>query len=230
MDRQITDAREPSPPLKQGGLPSPTEAGGGFAAKLRPPKIIDDGAMAIGLLCDSLTGAAKLGREILQLRKTVFHAQHCLGVVDMNARLEGQRGNCRGKHIDQTEGWMVRQQVAAALLAVLARAERRFLESCDMLGSCRDLHGLRFPETEGIHWSAGPRTARTAVTVTHSFRRTGDFQFNRATKTFSNVRHILFSFLDSFSISNGLIKSIAPITTPLEVATFSAHVGGVSCH
>jgi len=200
-----------------------------FAAKQRPPKIIDDGAMPIGLLCDSFTGAAKLRREILQLGKTVFHGQHRLGVVDVNARLEGQRGNCRGKHIDQTEGRMVRQQVAAAIPAVLARAERRFLESCDMLGSRRDLHGLRLPETEGIHWSAGPRTARTAVTVAHSFRRTGDFQFNRATKTFSNVRHILFSFEFFFKQSAATPGNIPAITKQV-LAPLSAPVGDDTCH
>jgi hypothetical protein len=103
---------------------NPTAAVG----KQSQPTIIDDGVMSIGLLYDSLAGAAKLRRKILQLGKTVFHGQHRLGVVDVNARLEGQRGNCRGKHIDQTEGRMIRQQMAAALVAELARAERSFLE------------------------------------------------------------------------------------------------------
>ena len=78
------------------------------------------------LLRDNLARAAKLCRKILQLGKAVFHRQYRLGIVDVNARLEAQRGNCRSKDVDQTEGRMTSQQVAATLLAVLARAERVF--------------------------------------------------------------------------------------------------------
>src|ERR671919_169791 len=52
------------------------------------------------------------------------------------------------------------------------------------------MHGFRLPQGERIHRPSRPRTARTAMTIAHALRRSGDFQFHSAAKTASEVSHL----------------------------------------
>ena len=80
---------------------------------------------------------------------------------------------------------MICHQVAAALLAILTLADFGFLEHPDMLGPRRNAHGLRLPKTECVHGAAGPLPTRSAMTVAHSFRLTGNLHMNCTAKTFA---------------------------------------------
>src|SRR5262249_5965257 len=115
------------------------------------------------LFSDQLAGPAKLRREILKLREPVAHRQDSLGVVDVHARLEGEARECGGEYVAEPERRVVGHQVPAALLAVLALAQRRFLEGRDMLGPGRDPHGAWLPQAEGVHRPARPRPAGSAM-------------------------------------------------------------------
>src|ERR1700687_2576001 len=84
---------------------------------------------------------------------------------------------------------MIGHEVPAAFLAILPLANVGLLEHRDMLGSRSYPHCLRLPKTKGVHRAAGPRTTRTAMTVAHGFRVTGNFQMNCATKTPAFVCH-----------------------------------------
>jgi len=130
--------------------------------------------MSQPLFRDGLAGAAEFGREVLQLWQAVAHWQHRLGIVDVNAGGEGQRRERGGEYVDQTQRRMIGHQVPAALGAILTLTERGLLERGHMFGSRRDPHSIRFPEAEGVDRPAGPRATRTAVTITHGLRRTGN--------------------------------------------------------
>ena len=80
-------------------------------------------------------------------------------------------------------------QVPATFFAVFSLAERRLLERSNVLSPGFDLYRIRFPQTESIDWTARPGLARTAVTIAHSLRLAGDFDFNSAAKAASNVTH-----------------------------------------
>src|SRR5215213_10333978 len=97
------------------------------------------------LFGDRLARAAELLRKILQLRQPVAHRQHSLGVVDMDAGLEGERRDRRGIDVDKSYGRVPVHQVTAAFRAVLALAERRLAEGRDVLRAARDPHRLRLP-------------------------------------------------------------------------------------
>src|SRR6185312_3470 len=84
-------------------------------------------------------------REILELRKTVFHRQDRLLIVHMNPRLELQVRNRRGKHIDQSQWRMARQQMAAAELTILPVADLGLMVFADMLSAFGDLYRLGLP-------------------------------------------------------------------------------------
>src|SRR5207247_7889366 len=84
---------------------------------------------------------------------------------------------------------MIGHQVTAALRAVLALAHRCLLERCDMLRPGRDPHRFRLPQGERVYRPAGPRTAGTAMAITHSFRRTRDLHFDRTAKAASGMIH-----------------------------------------
>ena len=88
---------------------------------------------------------------------------------------------------------MIGHQVTTALPAVLALAERRLLESRNMLGSRFDLDRLRLPEAEGVDRPARPRATGTAMTITHGLGRTPDHKSDGSAKTASGLIH-LFPF------------------------------------
>ena len=79
--------------------------------------------------------------------------------------------------------------MSAADAAIHPLAEGRLLERRDMFGSRLDLLGLRLPETEGIDRAALPRTAGTAMTITHGFRRTGNLKRDSTAEAASNMAH-----------------------------------------
>jgi hypothetical protein len=83
---------------------------------------------------------------------------------------------------------MIGHQVPAAFGAILPLADLGLLEYGDMLGPGGYPNGLRLPKSEGVHRSAGPRTARTAMTIAHGFRFTGNFDMNCPAKTLPFVR------------------------------------------
>src|SRR5437667_11729902 len=78
----------------------------------------------------------------------------------------------------------------ATFRAILSLTEPRFLEHGQVLGAGRDPHGLGLPKTEGIDGSTGPRAAGAAMTVTHRFRRSGDFDCYSAAKAFTHQTHL----------------------------------------
>src|SRR5262245_14837388 len=84
---------------------------------------------------------------------------------------------------------MIGHQVTAALCAVLALAHRSFLEGRNMLRPRRDQYRFRLPQGERVHRPAGPRTARTAMAITHSFRRARDLDLDRTAKTAPSMFH-----------------------------------------
>src|SRR6185369_2787778 len=84
---------------------------------------------------------------------------------------------------------MIGHQMTAALRAVLALAHRRLLERRNMLRPRRDPYRFRLPQGERVYRPAGPRTAGTAMAITHPFRRTRDLDFDRSAKTASGMFH-----------------------------------------
>jgi hypothetical protein len=84
--------------------------------------------------------------------------------------------------------------MAAAFGAVLPRTELRFLEHREMFSAVFDPHGFGFPQTEGVDGAAGPRAAGSAMAITHRFRRSRNFDFNRAAKAFACQTHNISSF------------------------------------
>src|SRR3569832_1511122 len=80
--------------------------------------------------------------------------------------------------------------MTASRLAIFALAERRLGEGLDVLRALGDAHGLRLPQAEGIHRSARPRAAGTAMTITHRRRFARDLDRDRATEAVSNMFHL----------------------------------------
>ena len=113
----------------------------------------------------------------------------------MDAGLEGERRDGGGEYVHQAEGRMIGYQMAAALRAIFAFAERSLLEGRDVLGARSDLHCLRLPEAEGVHRPARPRPARTAVAIAHAFGFAAHFKFDRAAKAFAFVNHPVLSLV-----------------------------------
>src|SRR5262245_27259799 len=93
-----------------------------------------------------LAAAAELAWKILQLGQAVTHRQHGLGIVDMDRRRESERGDGRRKDVDEPERRVVGHQVATALLAVFAVADRRLGEGRHMLLPPGDAHRFGFPQ------------------------------------------------------------------------------------
>ena len=136
-----------------------------------------------------LARAAELRGEVFQLGQAVLHAQHRLGVVDVDPRRERERRNRRGEHVDELERRVLGHQVAAALLAVLAVAELRLREGRDVLCPLGDLHGFGLPQAEGVHRSARPRATRTAMAVAHRLGISVDLELDRPAEASSGVFH-----------------------------------------
>src|SRR5262249_11263989 len=66
----------------------------------------------------------------------------------------------------------------------------RLLKHADMFRSLRDADGVGFPQRERIYRWAGPRPARSAVTVTHALVLAGYLDMNRTADAFALVsRH-----------------------------------------
>jgi hypothetical protein len=138
-----------------------------------------------GLFGDHFAGTAELGREVLELRQTVLHAQNRFAVIDVHAGRECQAGDRGGKNVHQPQRRMVGHQMAAAFGAISALAERGLGKGRDMLGAFGNFHGFGLPETEGIDRAAGPGPAGPAMAISHGFRIAADFDLNGAAKTCS---------------------------------------------
>src|SRR5689334_8884705 len=106
------------------------------------------------LLRHALAGSTELGGKVLELRETIPHRQHGLGVVDVHTGLERQRRQRGSKHIDQSERRMVGQEMPTALFAVLPLAYRRLLECVNVLGTGRDAERRRLPKRESVDGTA----------------------------------------------------------------------------
>src|SRR5918993_233528 len=117
------------------------------------------------LLRHCLATAPSLAGKVLQLWQPIPHRQNRLGIVEVDTRNEVEAGDRCGKHVHETDGRMIGHQVSAASGAVLPLAERRLLKGGYMLRACGNPHRLGLPETEGVHWSAGPGPAGLAMTV-----------------------------------------------------------------
>ena len=107
----------------------------------------------------------------------------------MHLRLEVERWDRGGIHIDHTERRMVGHNMTAASLAILALAPRALRERCDLIPSLRDLHRVGLSEAERIDWARRPGAAGLAMAIAHRFRRALHFDFDRAAKAFSLVGH-----------------------------------------
>jgi hypothetical protein len=116
-----------------------------------------------------LARSAELSGKIFQFRQSVGHRQNGLSVVDVNTGAKSQRRQRRRIHVDQTQRRMISHQMADAFRAVLPLAHWGFLERPNMLGARRDPHGIRFPKRKSIDGSSGPRTAGSAMTISHDF-------------------------------------------------------------
>ena len=106
------------------------------------------------LLRHLLAGSPKLGREVLQLGKAIPHRQNRLDVVDVHTRLERQRRQRSGEHVDQSERGVVGQEMPTALFTILPLADRCFLERTNVLGTGRDPDPRRLPKREGVDGAA----------------------------------------------------------------------------
>ena len=115
-------------------------------------------------------GAAQFGWKVLQLGESVFHRQHRLSVINVDAGDEVQRRDCRSEDIDEAQRLMTGHQVPATFLAILPLAERRLLERCDMLSPGFHLHSVCFPETESVYRTSRPGAAGTTMTIAHCLR------------------------------------------------------------
>src|SRR5262245_38824208 len=141
------------------------------------------------LLRNHLAAAAELGGKVLQLGQAVAHPQHGLGIVDMNGRLECEFGQGCREHVDHLERRVVGHQMATAFLAVFPLAERRLGEGRDIRLALGDAHRLRLPQAEGVHRSARPGAAGTAMAITHRFRRAADLDLYSATEAATGMIH-----------------------------------------
>jgi hypothetical protein len=82
---------------------------------------------------------------------------------------------------------MLRKDVAAACLAPLAIALRRFAKGPNIFFSPRNSHVFRLPQGEGINGSRRPMAARIAMTIAHADRIPGHGELDRPTETASIV-------------------------------------------
>src|SRR4029077_14004355 len=78
---------------------------------------------------------------------------------------------------------MLCKNVAAACLAPLAIALRRFAEGPNIFFSPGNSHVFRLPQGEGINGSRRPMAAGIAMTMAHADRRTGYGELDRPTET-----------------------------------------------
>src|SRR4029077_17237826 len=82
---------------------------------------------------------------------------------------------------------MLCKNVAAACLAPLAIALRRFAEGPNIFFSPRNSHVFRLPQGEGINASRRPMAARFTMTVAHADRLPGPSELDCPTETVSLV-------------------------------------------
>src|SRR5689334_15680013 len=142
----------------------------------------------------------------------------------MDGRLEVERGQGGVEDVDETERWMVRHQMAAALGAVFAFAERGLGEGRDVIRARRDLYRLGLPQAEGVHRSARPRATGPAVAIAHRFGRAADLQGNRAAKTASTMSH----GRPSSPVGRGVWSTVASTVQPRSVSWVTTRVSQVT--
>ena len=82
---------------------------------------------------------------------------------------------------------MLRKDVAAARLAPLTIALRRFAKGPNIFFSPRNFHVFRLPQGEGINGSRRPMAARIAMTIAHADWGAGHGELDRPTETTSIV-------------------------------------------
>src|SRR5262249_20692543 len=100
-----------------------------------------------------------------------------------------ERWNRCREHIDKPCRLVTGHHMTAAKLAKLPLAERCLLESCEVLGAGLHLHGILFPEREGIDRPTRPGAARAAVAIAHGLGLTGDFDLDCAAEAASDMTH-----------------------------------------
>jgi hypothetical protein len=82
---------------------------------------------------------------------------------------------------------MFGEDVTAAGLAPFAIAFGRLVVSADVVGTLRNLNGVRVPQTERIHGSCGPVPTGLTMAVAHCSWLAADSEPNRATETTSVI-------------------------------------------
>src|SRR5580693_5287598 len=95
--------------------------------------------------------------------------------------------NGRSINVYQSQPRMFRKDVAAACLAPLAIALRRFAKGPNIFFSPRNPNVFWLPQGEGINGSRRPMAARIAMTIAHADRRTGHGELDRPTETTSII-------------------------------------------
>src|SRR6185369_8931374 len=93
---------------------------------------------------------------------------------------ERKAGDHGGIDVGDTPARMLGEEVPAALLAPLAIAPRRLVESADAVGPARDPHRFGLPEREGVDRPRRPGAAGVAVAVAHRRRRARDGEVDGA--------------------------------------------------
>src|SRR3954451_9793202 len=92
---------------------------------------------------------------------------------------------------------MIRHQMTSAFFAVLPLAHWRLLKHAYVLCACRDPDRIGLPEREGVDGATGPRSARSAMAIPHTFGFSGHLDAHGAAETFTAV--CCHAFLPLFS-------------------------------
>jgi hypothetical protein len=125
--------------------------------------------------------------EVLELEQTVANGQFSFAVVHIQAWDERDTRNDRSINVYQSQPRMLGKDMAAACLAPLPIALRRFAKGSNIFFSPRNSHVFRLPQGKGINGSRRPMAARIAMTIAHADRRAGQGELNRPTETTSIV-------------------------------------------
>ena len=123
--------------------------------------------------------------KVLELEQAVPNGQFSFAAVHMKTWNKRDIRNDRSINVYQSQPGMFSKNVAAACLAPLAVALRRFAKRPNIFFSPRNSHVFRLPQGEGINGSRRPMAARITMTIAHADRRTGHGELDRPTETTS---------------------------------------------
>src|SRR5258706_14245310 len=124
-------------------------------------------ARLIASFSDRDARTAHLPGHVLHLGQAVLHAQLRFLVVHVQARLEVEARDRGRVDVDHAPQRMLREDMAAAGIAPLARDLVRLAERADLVLALGYAHCFGLPQRECVDGAGRPATARLAMAITH---------------------------------------------------------------